>query len=372
MNACASLLQGGTWESIVQLYSQLERLVMSRPVLIVDPKTDRRKMLAELVESAGEPAVVLDSAEDVLEAAEGAHLALVAADELGPDCAELVEKLKEKFPQIEILVVSGFGCGIDTLEAVHAGVSDVMDPDIETREMLLAALDRALGRSLGTLSEKAFIEKLWEYNEAFLKKMVILEKRNFQLEERLAEEIRGDDDYGDDRSPKRVLIVEDEEDVSVFMRDFLRSKGYEVDTAADAPLGLKKFRAAPPDILVTDKNLPGMTGIELVQAIRKEHPGVPVIMVTGYASMESAIKALELGICSYMQKPFRTRDLVANIEEALGRKQEDIRAKRYLMRFKERNEEFLSAFKSIRDILQNRLIEGGTPVGDQCWKDHRS
>lgn len=344
---------------------------MSRPVLIFDPRTERRNKLAELVKTAGEPAVVLESVEDVLEGAEGAHVALVAVDELGREGAGLICELKERFPHIDVLAISCFGCTTDTLEAVHAGVSDIMDPDVETREALLGALDRALGRNLGILSEKIFLEKLWEYNESFLKKMVLLEKRNFQLEERLSEEMRGCDD-DDDRMPGRVLIVEDEEDVTVFMRDFLRSKGYEVDTAADGPSGLKKFLASPPDILVTDKNLPGMTGIELVQTIKKEHPGVPVIMVTGYASMESAIKAVELGICSYMQKPFRTKDLIANIEEALNRKREDFRAKRYLMRFKERNEEFLSAFKSIRDALQNRLLERGSWAGDQCSKDRPS
>lgn len=118
--------------------------------------------------------------------------------------------------------------------------------------------------------------------------------------------------------PTRVLVVEDEESYREALEIGLRSEGYEVEVAGDGNEGLQRFSARPPDIVLLDVVLPGMSGTEVCRRMRAR-AAVPVIMVSALGSEVDVVVGLEVGAADYVTKPFHLRELVARIQAVLRR-----------------------------------------------------
>lgn len=117
----------------------------------------------------------------------------------------------------------------------------------------------------------------------------------------------------------RILIVDDELDMLVLLKLILMEKtAYEVVTTPN-PLEVKQlFREKPFQLVITDLSMPGMDGIELIGVIKKIDPLVPVIVITAYGSIESAIQSTQKGAFDFITKPFRKEQIILAIEKALG------------------------------------------------------
>ena len=127
-----------------------------------------------------------------------------------------------------------------------------------------------------------------------------------------------------------------------------------VATAESAEGGLKQLNDRHFDLLITDKNLPGMGGVELIAEARKLRPTIEAIMITGYASAESVLAAMAAGASDYLRKPFDELKVVrAKIRAALGRRDERIKQR--------------EASKRIAQEATALLAQGKT-VPDPCWK----
>ena len=118
--------------------------------------------------------------------------------------------------------------------------------------------------------------------------------------------------------PPRVLVVEDEPTVRQTLAEALAEDGLTVATAADGPTALELFRARPPDLVVLDIMLPGMSGIEVCRAIRAQSD-VAILMLTARDSELDKVLGLELGADDYVTKPFSLRELQARIRALLRR-----------------------------------------------------
>lgn len=118
-----------------------------------------------------------------------------------------------------------------------------------------------------------------------------------------------------------VLVVDDEDAVRRFATRVLARDGYTVTEAQDGAeaLGLFKDGNPPPDIVVSDIVMPRLNGVELMQAISVSHPGVPVILMSGYAS--EALSAMGIATpCGIISKPFPAERLLAEVHRCVGRR----------------------------------------------------
>jgi EAL domain-containing protein (putative c-di-GMP-specific phosphodiesterase class I) len=115
----------------------------------------------------------------------------------------------------------------------------------------------------------------------------------------------------------RVLIVEDDRGLLEAYTDTLLERGFEVAAAADAAAALRALAARPFDAVVSDVVLPGATGIDILQAVRARDLELPVVLVTGNPTVETAVSALELGALHYLVKPVATAELVRCVEHAV-------------------------------------------------------
>jgi two-component system response regulator RegX3 len=125
----------------------------------------------------------------------------------------------------------------------------------------------------------------------------------------------------------RILVVEDEESYREALQAGLRQEGFVVELAADGLDGLRQFAARPPDLVLLDVLLPGLSGTEVCRRMRDLAP-VPVIMVTALDAEVDVVLGLELGAADYVTKPYRFRELVARIQAVLRRVQPPTVARR--------------------------------------------
>ena len=116
-----------------------------------------------------------------------------------------------------------------------------------------------------------------------------------------------------------LLIVDDDERVRLLLEDFFTNEGYRITLASCGKEALEKFVEIAPDLVLLDIRLPDIDGIEVLEELKRLNKECPVIMVTGYASVASAIKAMKLGAEDYIIKPFRLHDLNLIVGRALGK-----------------------------------------------------
>jgi len=118
----------------------------------------------------------------------------------------------------------------------------------------------------------------------------------------------------------RILVVDDEEPVRRLLADFLTQLQYEVVTAADGVEALQKFAGGEFDLVISDRVMPKMDGLTLLQEIKSRDPHVIFLMITGYPSFETAVEAMKVGAYDYVPKPFQLEDVRLRIERALERR----------------------------------------------------
>ncbi len=121
---------------------------------------------------------------------------------------------------------------------------------------------------------------------------------------------------------KRVLVIEDDSAIRRGLADALRFAGYEVIEAATGTVGRAQAERATLDLLLLDLILPGMSGFEILEAVRASRPTLPVIILTARGDEADRVKGLGLGADDYVVKPFSVRELLARVEAVLRRSPE--------------------------------------------------
>ena len=114
-----------------------------------------------------------------------------------------------------------------------------------------------------------------------------------------------------------ILVVDDEPVVQDAVRWLLRAQGYEVDTVGSGEDALNRIAQREFDVVVSDIKMPGLNGLDVLERSRALKPNLSVILMTAYASVETAIEALRLGATDYLRKPFELDDLTHSVERAL-------------------------------------------------------
>jgi excisionase family DNA binding protein len=115
----------------------------------------------------------------------------------------------------------------------------------------------------------------------------------------------------------RILVCDDEAQVRDLVSKALATADYNVDTTEDGPSTLDHLRGTDYDLLIIDLKMPGMDGLSVIREARRESCDIPVIIITGNSTEASAIEAINLGVCGYLTKPFRTPRVLQLVARAL-------------------------------------------------------
>ncbi|HLF14037.1 MAG TPA: response regulator [Bacteroidota bacterium] len=116
----------------------------------------------------------------------------------------------------------------------------------------------------------------------------------------------------------KILLIDDDEVQLQLQRMLLSSQGYTVHSTADGPQGILLYKTLRPDLVLLDIGLPSISGIEVLKQIRQIDEKAKIIVITGYASVESAVLAIREGAWDYVRKPYDVNALLKKIESALS------------------------------------------------------
>src|SRR5262245_60401466 len=176
---------------------------------------------------------------------------------------------------------------------------------------------------------------------------------------------------------RRLLLVEDDE---VFLRPLHRTlelKGYEVLPVSSGEEALDTLKSEDVDLVLTDRRLSGMDGVELVRQVKAEHPDLAVVVMTAYGTIESAVEAMRLGAEDYLVKPFEVAELLLVIRRAIEFQELKAANRRTLRRNQERftfsnivaksagMRAVFDLVRSVVDLDTTVLIDGETGVGKE-------
>ncbi|MDP1974605.1 MAG: response regulator, partial [Alphaproteobacteria bacterium] len=119
--------------------------------------------------------------------------------------------------------------------------------------------------------------------------------------------------------PHDILIVDDEQDIRLQIAGILSDDGYDTRDAENAEKAIASIQQRCPSLVILDIWLQGsrMDGLELLKVIQKDHPGLPVIMISGHGTIEMAVNAIRLGAYDFIEKPFKADRLLVLIRRAI-------------------------------------------------------
>jgi DNA-binding NtrC family response regulator len=344
-------------------------------ILVVDDEVTAGKSIEKILARQGFHVDIAQSADDGLNKIEKELFELVLLDIMMPQVngIELLEIIKEKWPELGVVMVTGYPSIETAVEATKRGAFDYVakpfTPD-EIREKVDEALEKTAAAKVIPMQRDTGFCPIGKMEcDIFAKKgkscktkdgvCPKVKKAQLKAQDRprmLAEEI-GESaididlpfDYDEvakyaspayaqalDRSglplvnwedhPEEavaalpeILVIDDEVVVGNSVRKILKPRGYQVEHAETPASAMEILSEKPVDMVLLDMKIPGVHGLDLLKAIREEHPVVPVVMITGYASVETAVESIKLGAADYVPKPFTPDELHHAVERGLKR-----------------------------------------------------
>ena len=253
-------------------------------ILIVDDDETLRALLTELLTGRGYQVTVASSAEEALGLFEKSPYPLVITDLKmgGLNGIELLQIIKNHSSDTQVLIITSY-ISLDTiLIALRAGAYDYLTKPFSTLESVTSAVERGL--------EKAAL-----------------------IAQNRVSGAKGESCKTEGQ--KRILLVDDETPLRELLTELLTDAGYEVTAAKSTEEALGIFERTPYPLVITDICMGGLNGIDLLQIIKQHSEDTEVLIITSYASFDTALAALRAGAYDYLCKPFEELELITTTVE---------------------------------------------------------
>lgn len=316
-------------------------------ILVVDDDPRVGRACADLFGRGFEVASVGSGKEAVEHIRRGPPDAVVTELDLpGMDGLTLMRMVRRDFPDVATIVLTDVPSAHTASRALRLGVDDYIIKGQDSADQLRRSLRRALRTRAREGEVKRLLVELTELNEAFLGEMAALHRANLELEQKLQPP-------EDRRGGWRMLVVDDEAPTVHLLRTLLSSQGFDVDGANSGAEARAQFQKNRYDLVLTDKNLGDANGVDLIEEIHAIHPETRVLLMTGFATVESAVDAMHLGAVGYLRKPFEDLNVVIErVDEALDDIKAERERERYTYQLQSRNAEFVNRYK----LLKTKLV----------------
>jgi putative two-component system response regulator len=154
----------------------------------------------------------------------------------------------------------------------------------------------------------------------------------------------------------RILVVDDEASICHLVSRLLEKQGYACSTCESAIEAIEKIESGTYELVVSDIMMPGMSGIELLAKIKKTHPDIAFIMLTGIDDHGTAVRTLDLGAFGYVIKPFESNELIINVANSLRRRELEMERNRYEERLEREVRERTAEIRATQEEITLRLV----------------
>ena len=176
---------------------------------------------------------------------------------------------------------------------------------------------------------------------------------------------------------KKLMVIDDEPVIREGVRRILESDSFQVEIFASGHAALERIKQESFDLVITDLKMPGMSGMEVLKAIKEIQPDLPVIFITGYTSVDSAVEVMKLGAVDYIAKPFTSEEMLSTVKFALQQRVvalEDLYLRKELMdtegfdQFVGKSQEMIKVYRRIMQVAPTDstvLITGESGTGKE-------
>jgi DNA-binding NtrC family response regulator len=295
-------------------------------VLLVDDEEAYVKTLAERMEMRDVGSRVALSGEQALQMLEDEPPDVMVLDLRMPgiDGMEVLERVKQKHPHIEVIILTGHGSDREEKEARRLGAFEYLQKPADTKHLLKTV------RAAWKKSLQAAAEFIKDSQEEFDRSMTAAafaeagapEMARETMQEsstRQADEAHEPTAGATDTSAQalKVLFVDDEEDFVRTMAERMEMREVGSEVALDGQQALQMLEDEVPDVMVLDLRMPGIDGLEVLRRVKKMYPQMEVIiMITGHGSDGDEAEARRLGAFDYLRKPVDINDLMEAVRNA--------------------------------------------------------
>jgi DNA-binding NtrC family response regulator len=274
----------------------------AQKVLIMEDETSVAEGLQMILEDEGYEVDLAFTGRSAMDTLRKKGVDLLVADLRLPDMdgMEVVREVKAKRPATKVIVITGYPSVSSAVDAMKLGVSDYL-PKPFWGDDFKTAVDNVFKEGQeGTLKQ--------EPDRAEKKKALW--------------DAEGADFDSEDLGHPRILIMEDEPSLAEGLKMVLSEQGYRVSVADTGIRALGSLTGKNFDLMVADLRLPDMDGMEVLRLIKETKPETEVIVITGYASVVSAVESMKLGALDYLPKPFTEDEFKTAVEKAIKVKKE--------------------------------------------------
>ena len=284
--------------------------MVKKNVLIVDDDEDMLEVISTSLEKEGYHAVTAQTGEEALKKLKESFFDVAIVDIKMPDTSgvEVSKAIKESSPNTTIVMITGHATVETAVETLKGGAYDYITKPFKMDNL------------------KKIIRKAMEEPDISM-------------------------------SQKNVLIVDDDEDMLEVIFRSLEKEGYQTVTAPTGKEALEKLKEGTFDVAVLDIKLPDINGVKILESIKESSPETKVVMITGYASVETAVETLKGGAYDYIKKPFKIDHLKAIVGKAI----EEARRERLEQELKESEEQVRLLSKAVETSIS--AISMTTPDG---------
>jgi DNA-binding NtrC family response regulator len=277
-------------------------------ILVMEDETSLAKGLRMILEKEGYHVDTAATGHSAMDALRKKGFDLLVADLRLPDMdgMDIIREVREKRPETKTIVITGYPSISSAVDAMKLGVSDYL-PKPFWDEDFKQAVEKALKGG----------------KEVHLKQEPDLSSpRSRMRPERTVAQTAEQEQPG----RPRVLLMEDEPSLAQGLKMVLLKQGYEVELADTGLRALDSLRVKNFDILVADLMLPDVDGMEVVRAVKETMPETQVIVITGYASVPTAVDSMKMGALDYLPKPFTMDEFMGAVGKAAKAKTEALPA----------------------------------------------
>jgi len=156
--------------------------------------------------------------------------------------------------------------------------------------------------------------------------------------------------------PVHILVVDDDPAIHRLVSQLLNNRGYACTTCDNAAQAMAKIAGGGFSLVISDFNMPGMSGIELLAKVKKSDPDIAFLMLTGMDDHQTAVRALELGAFGYIIKPFQTNELFINVANSLHRRELEMERDQYEGRLELQVRERTAEIRATQEEVIMRLV----------------
>jgi len=284
-------------------------------VLLVDDEEDYVKAMAERMDMRDLQSQVALSGEEALRVLEDDPPNVIVLDLRMPGMQgmEVLEKVRTEHPNIQVIILTGHGGEREEKEVRRLGAFEYLQKPADTGE-LVKTIQGAWRKSLRLAQE--FIKESAEEFDRSMVAAAFAEGGMPEVAQGMVKAPKAPKPPPSATGSLKVLLVDDEEDYVRTMAERMEMREVGSDVALNGEQALAMLAEEVPDVMVLDLKMPGMGGMEVLERVKKEYPGLEVIILTGHGSDKEEVEAKRLGAFDYLRKPVDITDLMEAVRRA--------------------------------------------------------